>query len=124
MYKNFKIINNIPDLPHPYCLDQSLIKSKHAVICPPANIYKSNGKYVIELSAPGFNMENISIEICNNNLTITADKQAYGNTIHYIEHEFNSNKFSRKFILPGNCNINKIDAHCSQGLLVVSIPLH
>lgn len=89
-----------------------------------ANVLDEDEKLTIELSAPGFNKEDFTIELIKNELQISGEvqKQEEKEEKDYLRKEFNSNSFLRKFSLPENINDNNISAHYENGILKIMLP--
>ena len=85
------------------------------------DIYEMDNKCFIEMDMPGFNKNEIDIDIDNNYLIITASKQSEANDKNYIRRERIYSKISRSFYI-GNVNENDIDAELKDGVLKIIIP--
>jgi HSP20 family protein len=92
---------------------------------PSVNIEETEKDFKIQLAAPGLKKEDINIELVNNVLTISSEKQEEkeekeeaGN---YYRKEFNYQSFSRSFTLPENANESKIEATYRDGILHVDV---
>jgi HSP20 family protein len=94
---------------------------------PAVNIQETTDKFILELAAPGMVKEDFKIELNNNNLVITAqrenkvdDKDERGN---YTRKEFSYQRFSRSFRLPETkVEADNISAKYENGILKVNIP--
>lgn len=88
------------------------------------DIYEKEGKYFIEMDLPGFNKEDINIDMDNNYLTISAEKNSEeeDNSKNYIKRERFYNKYQRSFYV-GNVSENLIDAKFDKSTLTVIIPI-
>ena len=78
--------------------------------------YEKDGNTVLELKVPGFSKKDVEVTIDDDILHIIADsgdKDELG---------FRSNVIKRKFNLPKNADISKIEAVVKDGLLTVTIP--
>ena len=89
------------------------------------DVYEKGGNYHIEMDIPGFDKNDISIEVKNDYLTITAEKN---NEIseedkdkRYIRQERSYGKYQRSFYV-GNVDTNSIEAEFINGMLKVVIP--
>ena len=65
------------------------------------DIYEKDGKYHIEMDVPGYNKNDISIEVKDGYLTVTAEKSNEENTEekNYIKRERVYGKYQRSFYL-------------------------
>jgi HSP20 family protein len=90
---------------------------------PSVNIKETEKEYVVEMAAPGLERKDFKIEVQNNVLCISAEKEMKREekTEDYTRKEFAYNSFSRSFTLPDDVKEN-IDAKYENGLLMVHIP--
>jgi len=87
------------------------------------DIYEKEGNYHIEMDVPGFNKNDISIEVKDGYLTITAEKKEEENTEekNYIKRERRYGKYQRSFYL-GDLDADNVEASFTDGTLKVVIP--
>lgn len=87
------------------------------------DIYEKGGKVHIELDVPGFNKEDVKVDLDDGILTIAAskheDKEEKEKNYYRKERTFGS--FKRQFNV-GNINENEIDAKFYNGVLKISFP--
>jgi HSP20 family protein len=90
---------------------------------PSVNIKETEKEYWVEMAAPGLERKDFKIEIENNMLSISAEKEEKKEekAEDYARKEFSYNSFCRTFTLPENVKEN-IDAKYENGLLKVHIP--
>lgn len=91
---------------------------------PAINIKENNNEFVIEFAAPGFKKSDFKINIEENILIISAEKEEEKNEEkeNYTKKEFSYNSFSRSFTLPQTVCADKIDAKYNDGILKLNIP--
>lgn len=92
---------------------------------PAVNIKDQDGRYAIEVAAPGFDKTNFAIELDKNILTISAKKSETKEEENkgYTYKEFSSNEFKRSFTLPlETVDTQSIVANYEAGVLTVTIP--
>lgn len=91
---------------------------------PTVNIIESKDNFIIELAAPGLEKEDFKIDLHNNVLTISSEKEEKSNDSNEKFHrrEFNYFSFRRSFTLPNSVNADKIEAAHKNGILSVLIP--
>lgn len=91
---------------------------------PAVNIIENKGDYRIEVAAPGLDKSDFRINVENNILTISAEKEEKQeeNNERFMRREFNYSSFSRSFTLPETMNADKISARHKDGILQVTIP--
>lgn len=97
-------------------------KLKHTL--PAVNIKENKNEFNIEFAAPGFTKKDFNIDLDDNVLTISAEKEKEKNeeNENFTRKEFSYNSFSRSFTLPKTVNGDKIDAKYTDGILKLSIP--
>ncbi len=87
------------------------------------DIYEKGGKVHIELDVPGFNKEDVKVDLDDGILTIAAtkheDKEEKEKNYYRKEDSFGS--FKRQFNV-GNVKENEIDAKFYNGVLKISFP--
>jgi len=104
--------------------DSEFMPTKLGINLPTANITESPKKFNLELAAPGLEQKDFSIEIENDMLTISAEKEEMKKEKEeeYSRKEYSFNSFSRSFRLPENINEDKIEAKYENGVLKITIP--
>jgi HSP20 family protein len=91
---------------------------------PSVNLKETDTKLEIELAAPGLKKEDFKIEVDNNMLIISAEKEEKKESNKkddYVRKEFNYQSFYRSFNLPDYADENKIEASYKDGILNVII---
>ena len=92
---------------------------------PSVNLKETDTNIEIELAAPGMKKEDFKVEIENDMLMISSEKEEekeeVGKKDNYIRKEFNYQSFCRTFSLPETANENKIEANHKDGILHVVI---
>ena len=93
---------------------------KNAMKC---DIYEKGGDYHIEMDVPGFDQKDISINVDNGYLTITAEKQneEKDEEKNYIRRERSYGKYERSFYL-GDLETDGIKAEFNNGMLKLTVP--
>jgi HSP20 family protein len=109
-------------------LDSSLSNWKTSGSTLPAvNVRETNNEFMIEVAAPGMKRDDFKVELDNNILTISSQredsreqKDEEGN---YTRREFSYESFQRSFGLPQNkVKAEEISAKYTDGVLHVSVP--
>jgi HSP20 family protein len=92
---------------------------------PSVNLKESDKKIEVDLAAPGLKKEDFKIELENNLLTISSEKEEEKEESrkkdNYYRKEFNYQSFSRSFSLPEYADDNNISANYKDGILHVEI---
>ena len=90
---------------------------------PAVNIAEDKENYFVELSAPGYNKEDLKISVDNDVLTISAEHKTEDTTEdkNYSRKEFSCNSFQRSFTLPKTVDPEKINAKYDNGVLKLTL---
>ncbi len=91
---------------------------------PSVNIADDEKTYRIEVAAPGMNKEDFRINLEENVLTISSEKEKKHEEKDkkYMRREFSYASFNRSFILPDTSDEEKISATYRDGVLHIEIP--
>lgn len=91
---------------------------------PAINVWENAENFRIDVAAPGFNKEDFNINVENDVLTISSEKQIEeprdGETVSRREYSYGA--FQRSFTLPKTVDSDKINANYENGVLKISIP--
>ena len=85
------------------------------------DIIEENDKYVLEAELPGFKREDISIDVEDDRLTITAKATAEENGKNYVHRERRSAVYQRSFSI-SNIDTGAITAAYTDGILTLNLP--
>lgn len=98
----------------------------HANMSVPAvNVLEDADNFKIELAAPGMEKKDFKIDLDNNILTISSEKEYKHEDEKdgkFMRREFGYASFKRSFTLPESVDADKIKANYKDGLLHISIP--
>lgn len=90
------------------------------------DIKETNENYILEMDLPGYNKENIAIELNDGYLTVTAeisnDIDESDEEANYIHKERYSGKCSRSFYVGENIKEEDINASFKNGILNIIVP--
>jgi HSP20 family protein len=94
---------------------------------PAVNIAETNDDFKIEVAAPGMRRSDFKVELDNNVLTISSEKEDKAEhkdqNGNYSRKEFSYQAFQRSFSLPENKVLgDKITARYADGILYVTVP--
>lgn len=94
---------------------------------PAVNVVETNDDFKIEVAAPGMKRDDFKVELDNNVLTISSQREQTGEEEdargNYTRREFSYQSFQRSFSLPENrVQGDKIAARYMDGILHVTIP--
>lgn len=93
---------------------------------PEADVQETENELRVTVEIPGMKPEDIDLDLENNVLTIsgeknqTSEEEGEGNTWHLSERRYG--KFTRSFVLPRDLEADRIDARYDNGVLRVTIP--
>jgi len=91
---------------------------------PAADVYETEGEYVVELEVPGFEEKQLAVEVSDHTLIVkgqrTEEKEEAGRSFRL--HERLAKQFERRFELPPEADTGKIDADFKAGVLTVHAP--
>jgi HSP20 family protein len=94
---------------------------------PAVNVMETNDEFRIELAAPGMKRNDFKVELDNNVLTISSEREDHSEQKdergNYTRKEFSYQSFQRSFSLPENKVLGeKITARYLDGILYVTVP--
>jgi len=102
--------------------EESLSKSSAGVF-PLTNVTEDQDHYYIRAELPGIKSSELDIQVTANGVSIAGERKipVEGNNVKYHRRERESGKFSRSIGLPGDIDVNKVEAHLKNGILTVTI---
>lgn len=94
---------------------------------PAVNVKETNSAFELELAVPGMKKEDFRIELDNDTLTISCEKENANEEKdkegNYTRREFSYQSFSRSFRVPENTVLaDKISANYKDGILCITVP--
>jgi len=91
---------------------------------PAVNIAETKDEYRIEVAAPGLDKDDFKVNIEDDTLTISANKEEKKEEKDetYTRREFSYTSFSRSFNLPDTVDSEKIKAEHKNGVLTIYVP--
>jgi len=90
---------------------------KENYVPPFADIYETKENYTILLDMPGVAKENFKVKIDDDELVLTGNIKNGLDNSDYLYNEIFYSGYNRRFILPTDVNVDKIDAHYENGVL-------
>ena len=96
----------------------------HNAAIPAVNIHETNEAYHVELNAPGRNKEDFKVNLEENILTISYEKNSEKENEGYktIRKEYSFESFKRSFNLGEEINADNIQAKYENGVLKLYLP--
>jgi HSP20 family protein len=92
---------------------------------PAVNIKETKDDFVVEVAAPGMKKEDFNIELDNNLLVISSEKEEQNEEKkegEFTRREFSYQSFKRSFTLPKTIEDGKIVAKYNEGVLSITLP--
>jgi HSP20 family protein len=104
-------------------MDGDLIPEDLISNVPSANITEHPNDYLIELAAPGLLKEDFHVQLEDDILSVTVERNAKNIRKDGVVHrEFSYDKFKRTFRLPENGRTEELNVTYEAGILRISIP--
>ncbi|MBW6490730.1 MAG: Hsp20/alpha crystallin family protein [Lentimicrobium sp.] len=102
----------------------NLFEFQTGINMPSVNIIEGKEDFRIEVAAPGLDKNDFNINLENNVLTISSEKEdkKEEKEERYMRREFSYTSFTRSFSLPNSVEADKIVANHSNGVLSITIP--
>ena len=94
------------------------------ISAPAVNIIEGKDDFRIEVAAPGLEKNDFNVNLENNVLTISSEKESKHeeDDDKVMRREFSYTSFKRSFTLPNTVDGEKISATHKEGILYISIP--
>jgi len=91
---------------------------------PSVNIVEENDHYAIEMAAPGLEKKDFEVDLNDNVLTISVNKEEVKEEKkkNYMRREFSYTNFRRAFSMPTTVKEEDIKATYKEGVLKINIP--
>ncbi len=118
----YSIIRTLSDEVFEPLLDFTLPRFKY-LGATPLDLYEKDGKYIIELVAPGFEPRELNVEVRGNTVSLSCIRNERSDTkdVHYHRREIRSGSFSRTVTLPQDLDANAVKASIDKGILKVEL---
>jgi HSP20 family protein len=93
-------------------------------LAPAADVYETDGEFVVELEVPGFDEKELEIEVRNHTLSVTGERKEESEkkekTLRLGERL--EKRFERRFELPTEIDSEHVKADYTKGVLTVHVP--
>lgn len=91
---------------------------------PAVNVQELEKSFQLEIATPGFNKEDLSIEIDNDVLSIASVAKHENNQKEntFTRREFGYHSFRRSFTIPETVDAQHIKANYTNGILALTLP--
>jgi len=87
------------------------------------DLYERDGKYVLEMATPGFEPNEINVEVSGGTVTVTGDhsEKTEKKDVRYHRREMRRGSFSRSVTLPQDLDADSVSATIDKGVLKVEL---
>ncbi len=104
-------------------LDWQAPTSRFTYAATPLDLYERDGKYVLEMSVPGFDSKEINVEVTGGTVSVTGEhtEKTEQNDVRYHRREMRRGSFSRTVTLPQDLDVNTVSAKIDKGILKVEL---
>jgi len=93
---------------------------------PDVNVKENKDQYTIEVAAPGIDKKDFDVNVQNNMLVISSEKETKdekgSEEENYVRREFSYTSFQRSFSIPETVDAENIKAKYENGVLYVELP--
>jgi HSP20 family protein len=91
---------------------------------PEVNVKETKDQYTIEVAAPGMDKKDFNVDVQNNMLTISSEKESKDEDKdeNFLRREFSYTSFQRSFNIPETVDADNIKAKYDNGVLYVELP--
>jgi len=102
----------------------SILSRPAAGVFPLINLTEDKEKFYVRAELPGVKADELNISATGKNLTISGERKiaSRGNDVRYHRREREAGKFSRAIALPGDVEVDNVEASLVNGVLTVSVP--
>lgn len=93
-------------------------------VFPLVNVTEGGDSYYVRAELPGIKGEDLDISVKGNSLSIAGERKIPGEDerAQYHRREREAGRFSRIISLPAQIDTAKVEAHCSDGILTITLP--
>ncbi|HVA26554.1 MAG TPA: Hsp20/alpha crystallin family protein [Candidatus Baltobacteraceae bacterium] len=104
-------------------LDWQQPTSRFTYAATPLDLYEQDGKYVLEMSVPGFDPKDINVEVSGGTVSVTGEhtEKTEKQDVRYHRREMRHGSFSRTITLPHDLDSNAVTAKIDKGILKVEL---
>jgi len=95
-----------------------------AGVFPLVNLTEDKDSYFVRAELPGLKAEELNIAVTGNNLPISGERKipSEGDNVRYHRREREAGSFNRIIALPGDVEVDNVEAGLVDGVLTVNIP--
>lgn len=102
----------------------SILSQPAAGVFPLINLTEDKENYYVRAELPGVRAEALNISAIGKNLTISGERKiaSEGDDVRYHRREREAGNFSRAITLPGDVEVDNVEASLVNGVLTVRVP--
>ena len=95
-----------------------------AGVFPLTNVTEDSNNYYVRAELPGMQSDELNIQVTSDGISISGGRKIpeEDNGVKYHRREREAGKFSRSINLPGEINVNSVEASLDNGILTITIP--
>lgn len=93
------------------------------LVTPPLDVYEKDGHYVLELGVPGYDVQDINVEVNGGTVTVSGKHKdvTEKKADRYYRREMRNDSFMRSVTLPQDLDAEKVDALLAKGVLTLTL---
>ena len=105
-------------------LSSGLFGQPAAGVFPLMNVTENKDNYYVRAELPGLNADELDISVTGDTLSIAGERKLpiEDEKAQYHRREREAGRFSRIVSLPAQIDAGKVEAHCADGVLTVTLP--
>ena len=91
---------------------------------PAADLYETAGEVIVKLDVPGFDEQELAIEVADHTLTVKGERKEEKEEKEktFYLHERLERRFERRFTMPPDADLDHVEAVFGKGVLEVHVP--
>lgn len=105
-------------------LSRDLFREPSAGVFPLMNVTEDKDHYFVRAELPGLKADELDISVTGDTLSISGERKlaAEDREAQYHRREREAGTFGRIVSLPGQIDPGKVEAHCTDGVLTITLP--
>ena len=105
-------------------LSRGLFGEPAAGVFPLMNVTEDNDSFHVRAELPGLKPDELDISVTGDTLSLSGEGkiQVEDENARYHRREREAGKFSRIVNLPSQVDTGKVEAHCKDGILTITLP--
>ena len=105
-------------------LSRGLFGQRTAGVFPLMNVTEDKDNYCVRAELPGIKADELDISVTGDTLSLSGERKlpAEDEKARYHRREREAGRFNRIVSLPARIDAGKVEAHCADGVLTVTLP--